>query len=79
MVTGRYSLKGLYREFRIICQGVYWSGEGKSFKDEPIGKPIFRSLQGMRYENAFKSLRYDPKPSDLFLGKVNPLERVVEA
>ena len=58
---------------------MYVSGESKPNKGVLEGKPIFRSSQGKRYENAFKSLVYDPKPVDLFLGKVKSLERVVEA
>jgi|FLTM01.1.fsa_nt_gi hypothetical protein len=79
MDTEWYGFKELYRKFRIISQGVYVSGESKPNKGVLEGKPIFRSSQGKRYENAFKSLVYDPKPVDLFLGKVKSLERVVEA
>ena len=58
----------MYRTFRITGQGVYLSG-----KDNPKEYPKRKQYLAVYKEDSMKmleSLKYNPKPSDLILGKV---------
>ena len=68
-----------YRPIRRLGQGVLSSGEVKRVGAEPQGNQQTRSQQWRGVWCArLESLEGDPKPVDLYLGRLKPLERGVE-